>query len=64
VALLAEVDEIFAHGLPKEIATGISVALVGAKVSEVVVGKAHDFFPNILAIMVSKGRDIHYFHMV
>ena len=27
-------------------------------------GRVNGFFANVLAIMVSKGRDIHHFHMV
>jgi hypothetical protein len=63
VALFAEIDKVFAHRLPIEVAAGILVAFVGAKVGKVVVCEAHNFFPNVPAIMVSKGRDIHHFHM-
>jgi uncharacterized protein (DUF697 family) len=63
VTLFAEIDKVFAHRLPIEVAAGILVAFVGAKVGKVVVCEAHNFFPNVSAIMVSKGRDIHHFHM-
>ena len=60
MALFAEIDKVFAHGLPIKVAAGILIAFVGAKVSKVVVCEAQYFFSDILAIMVSMGRDIHH----
>ena len=49
--------------MPNQVAAGILIAFVEAKVGKVMVNEAYNFFPDVLAIMVSLGRDIHNLNM-